>query len=176
MWANEKLYTKPEAQEQPGRGDHKPHADKPAVRTGDRPHHDHTKNLDHHNHPPGEVCFNCGGKGHFAKDCKKSKKIRAFIRAACMAAPDAASEADDEDTSLEDLDGRDNGRPDSEADKEDEDDDFVDMEVYDNEYYAQDDETEHMFAMMEVIASEERNEIRKVKVRTGRDKIARPVV
>ncbi|KAF5379128.1 hypothetical protein D9615_005852 [Tricholomella constricta] len=89
----------------------------------------------------------------------------------------AASEADDEDTSPEERDGQETGRPDTEADKEDEDDEFVDMEIYENEYYARDDETERMFAMTEVIASEERKDkppIRKVKVRTGRDKIARP--
>ncbi|KAF5371870.1 hypothetical protein D9615_009523 [Tricholomella constricta] len=166
-------------QDQPGRGEQKPHVEKPAMKTGDRPRYDQTKNHDHHNHPPGEVCFNCGKLGHFAKDCKQPKKQRAFLRAARTAAPDAASEADDEDTSPEDPDGRDNGRPDTEADNEDEGNEFVDMEVYENEYYARDDETERMFAMTEVIASEERNDkppSRKVKVRTGRDKIARPVV
>ncbi|KAF5372743.1 hypothetical protein D9615_010099 [Tricholomella constricta] len=176
---NEKPYVKPAYQDQPGRGEQKPHVEKPAMKTGDCPRYDQTKNHDHHNHPPGEVCFNCGKLGHFAKDCKQPKKQRAFLRAARTAAPDAASEADDEDTSPEDPDGRDNGRPDTEADNEDEGDEFVDMEVYENEYYARDDETERMFAMTEVIASEERNDkppVRKVKVRTGRDKIARPVV
>ncbi|KAF5387723.1 hypothetical protein D9615_000278 [Tricholomella constricta] len=142
--------------DQPGRGEQKPHVKKPAVKTGDRPRYDQTKNHDHHNHPPGEVCFNCGKLGHFAKDCKQPKKQRAFLRAAHTAAPDAAK-----------------------ADNEDEGDEFVDMEVYENEYYAQDDETERMFAMTEVIASEERNDkppVRKVKVRTGRDKIVCPVV
>ncbi|KAF5378467.1 hypothetical protein D9615_007023 [Tricholomella constricta] len=169
----------PAYQDQPGRGEQKPHVEKPAVKTGDRPRYDQTKNHDHHNHPPGEVCFNCGKLGHFAKDCKQPKKQRAFLRAARTAAPDAASEADDADTSPEDPDGGDNGRPDTEADNEDEGNEFIDMEVYENEYYARDDETEHMFAMTEVIASEERNDkppVRKVKVRTGRDKIARPVV
>ncbi|KAF5370233.1 hypothetical protein D9615_010059 [Tricholomella constricta] len=176
---NEKPYAKPVYQDQPGRGEQKPHVKKPAVKTGDRSHYDQTKNHDHHNHPPGEVCFNCGKLGHFAKDCKQPKKQRAFLRAARTAAPDAASEADDEDTSPEDPDGRNNGRPDTEADNEDEGDEFVDMEVYENEYYARDDETERMFAMTEVIASEERNDkppVHKVKVRTGRDKIVRPLV
>ncbi|KAF5378849.1 hypothetical protein D9615_006884 [Tricholomella constricta] len=171
---NEKPYSKPAYQDQPGRGEQKPHIKKPAVKTGDRPRYDQTKNHDHHNHPPGEVCFNCGKLEHFAKDCKQPKKQRAFLRAARTAAPDVASEADDEDTSPEDPDGRDNGRPDTEADNEDEGDEFVDMEVYENEYYARDDETERMFTMTEVIASEERNDkppARKVKVRTGRDKI-----
>ncbi|KAF5369204.1 hypothetical protein D9615_009944 [Tricholomella constricta] len=72
------------------------------VHIRDRPRYDQTKNHDHHNHPPGEVCFNCGKLGHFAKDCKQPKKQRAFLRAARTAAPDAASEADDEDTSPED--------------------------------------------------------------------------
>ncbi|KAF5382164.1 hypothetical protein D9615_004468 [Tricholomella constricta] len=134
---NEKPYAKPAYQDQPGRGEQKPHVEKPAVKTGDRPRYDQTKNHDHHNHPPGEVCFNCGKLGHFAKDCKQPKKQRAFLRATRTAAPDAAK-----------------------ADNEDEGDEFVDMEVYENEYYAQDDETE----------------LRKVKVRTGRDKIVRPVV
>ncbi|KAF5377165.1 hypothetical protein D9615_006318 [Tricholomella constricta] len=178
--ANAKPYTKPTFQEPQGRGEQKPHVEKLAVKTGDRPLHDHTKNHGHHNHPPGEVCFNCGGLGHFAKDCKKPKKQpRAFLRAAHTAAIDAVIEADDEDTSPEEPDGRETGRPDTEADKEEEDDEFVDMDFYENEYYARDDETERMFAMTEVIASEERNDkppIRKVKVRTGRDKIARPVV
>ncbi|KAF5376481.1 hypothetical protein D9615_008625 [Tricholomella constricta] len=176
---NEKPYAKLAYQDQPGHGEQKLHIEKPAMKTGDRPRYDQTKNHDHHNHPPGEVCFNCGKLGHFAKDCKQPKKQRAFLRAARTAAPDAASEADDEDTSPEDPDGRDNGRPETEADNEDEGDEFVDMEVYENEYYARDDETERMFAMTEVIASEERNDkppSRKVKVRTGRDKIARPVV
>ncbi|KAF5381313.1 hypothetical protein D9615_008285 [Tricholomella constricta] len=176
---NEKPYAKLAYQDQPGRGEQKLHVEKPAMKTGDRPRYDQTKNHDHHNHPPGEVCFNCWKLGHFAKDCKQPKEQRAFLRAARTAAPDAASEADDEDTSPEDPDGRDNGRPETEADNEDEGDEFVDMEVYENEYYARDDETERMFAMTEVIASEERNDkppSRKVKVRTGRDKIARPVV
>ncbi|KAF5376109.1 hypothetical protein D9615_007779 [Tricholomella constricta] len=164
---NEKSYTKPAVQEQPGRGDHKPHINKLVVRTGDHPHHDHTKNLDHHNHPPGEI----------ARSPRNHE--RSIIRAAHTAAIDAASEADDKDTSPEDPDRRETGRHDTEADKEDEDDEFVDMEVYNNEYYARDDEAECMFATTEVMASEERKEkppIRRVKVRMGRDKIGRPVL
>ncbi|KAF5369103.1 hypothetical protein D9615_010417 [Tricholomella constricta] len=124
---NEKPYAKLAYQDQPGRGEQKLHVEKPAMKTGDRPRYDQPKNHDHHNHPPGEVCFNCGKLGHFAKDCKQPKKQRAFLRAARTAAPDAASEADDEDTSPEDPDGRDNGRPDTEADNEDEGDEFVDV-------------------------------------------------
>ncbi|KAF5378533.1 hypothetical protein D9615_007196 [Tricholomella constricta] len=134
---NEKPYTKPAYQDQAGRGEQTLHVEKPAVKTGDRPRYDQTKNHNHHNHLPGEVCFNCGKLGHFPKDCKQPKKQRAFLRAAHTAAPDAAK-----------------------ADNEDEGDEFVDMEVYENEYYARDDETE----------------LRKVKVRMGRDKIVCPVV
>ncbi|KAF5381391.1 hypothetical protein D9615_008405 [Tricholomella constricta] len=83
---NEKPYAKLAYQDQPGRGEQKLHVEKPAMKTGDRPHYDQTKNHGHHNHPPGEVCFNCGKLGHFAKDCKQPKKQRAFLRAAHTAA------------------------------------------------------------------------------------------
>ncbi|KAG6895648.1 hypothetical protein C0992_000189 [Termitomyces sp. T32_za158] len=98
-------------------------------------------------------CYNCGHTGHYSKDCKAP---RAQVRAAHTAAVGSNAE-NNTDAEPEEL------VRDKEALQEDKElaagddtesiqidgDKYVAVDVFDNDYYACDDEEEHMFALTE---------------------------
>ncbi|KAG6884651.1 hypothetical protein C0992_005957, partial [Termitomyces sp. T32_za158] len=122
-------------------------------------------------------CYNCGHTGHYLKECKAP---RAQVWAAHTAAveSDADSDADAEPEELVD---------DEEAPQEDEEpiagddaksvqidgDKYIAVDVYDNDYYAQDDEEEHMFALTEH-QGDGRVRMRCVTLQKAADKLQRP--
>ncbi|GLB42650.1 hypothetical protein LshimejAT787_1200990 [Lyophyllum shimeji] len=103
----------------------------------------------------GARCFNCDEVGHMAYNCPKPRKNQAFIRAAHTAVPDNLDEDDDDqepdapapedDTQIQ--------RPESD-DASEGSDDIIEVEVFDNEYYARESDTERLVAMTEVMEAE----------------------
>ncbi|KAG6884541.1 hypothetical protein C0992_006107 [Termitomyces sp. T32_za158] len=115
--------------------------------------------------------------GHYSKDCKAP---RAQVWAAHMAAVGSNAESN-ADVELDELVG------DKEALQEDEEpaagddaksvqidgDEYVAVDVYDNDYYARDDEEEHMFALMEH-QDDRRIRMQCVTLQKAADKLQRP--
>ena len=135
-------------------------------------------------HQPGNhgsstpTCFNCGEVGHMSYECKKPKKNRAFVRAAHTAAMDDGAEADDEQdreaiASPEDV--QDIDRPESEPASESGD-ELIEVEVYDNEYYTRDNDTERAFAMTEApIEDNQRPPAGRYKIILKKGTLKRPI-
>ncbi|KAG6894740.1 hypothetical protein C0992_004907 [Termitomyces sp. T32_za158] len=118
-------------------------------------------------------CYNCGHTGHYSKDCKAP---RAQVRAAHMAAVESDTDAEPEEL----ID-------DEEAPQEDEEpiagedaesvqingDEYIAVDVYDNDYYACDDEEEHMFALTEH-QGDGHVRMQRVTLQKAADKLQRP--
>ncbi|KAG6870667.1 hypothetical protein C0995_011466 [Termitomyces sp. Mi166 len=98
-------------------------------------------------------CYNCGQFSHYAKDFKA---LKAQVQAAHIAAKNSDVESNAEENQeelvvdeevppeVEELEGDD----DAESIHSDGD-EYITVDVYDNEYYAHDDEEEHLFALTE---------------------------
>ncbi|KAG6893871.1 hypothetical protein C0992_008325 [Termitomyces sp. T32_za158] len=99
-------------------------------------------------------CYNCGWTGHFSKECKA---LRVQVRAAHTAAVESDAESDveagpekpvlDNEEVPQDIEER--SAVDDAESVQIKGDEYVAVDVYDNDYYARDDEEEHMFALTE---------------------------
>jgi hypothetical protein len=137
---------------------------------------------------PTVICFNCDEPGHYARDCKKPKRDKSHIRAAHTAIMEEMDETgnghgkNNEPTPSERSSHRSNG---SRGSRDDED-ELVEVDVYDNDWYERESDSENMFAIREgdristvkphldepTQNNEDKARFRKVQLRA--DKTARP--
>ena len=94
---------------------------------------------------PAIICFNCNKPGHYAKDCKKPKWDKAHIRAAHTAISEEPDEGEVEpkppDQGSQQL-----SRSQGDQSKEDK---LMEIDVYDNDWYEWDSDTEKMCTMQD---------------------------
>jgi hypothetical protein len=120
---------------------------------------------------PAVICFNCNKPGHYAKDCRQSKRDKAHVRAARTAVTEEPDEVEDEHEPPEHGSRR---SSESQGGRSDED-ELVEIDVYDNGWYERDSDTEQMFAIREEDPAKgqgDKARFRKVQLRA--DKTARP--
>ncbi|KAG6899364.1 hypothetical protein C0995_006166 [Termitomyces sp. Mi166 len=122
-------------------------------------------------------CYNCSQTGHYAKDCKV---LRAQVQAAHMEATNSNVESNAEEDQEELVDNKE-APPEVEGLEGDDDadsvhidgDEYVTVDVYDNEYYAHDDEEEHLFALTEH-QGDKHVRMRRVTLQKAADKLQQP--
>jgi hypothetical protein len=120
---------------------------------------------------PAVICFNCNKPGHYAKDCKKPKRDRAHVRAARTAIVEEPEEVGNEPEPSEHGSQR---LTESQGGRSGED-ELVEVDVYDNDWYERDSDTEQMFAVREEGPTNNQGDkarFRKVQLRA--EKTARP--
>ncbi|KAG6870832.1 hypothetical protein C0992_012309, partial [Termitomyces sp. T32_za158] len=116
--------------------------------------------------------------GHFSKECKAP---RAQVRAAHTAAVESDAESDVEagpeepahDNEEVPQDVEEQSAVDDAESVQIDGDEYVAVDVYDNDYYARDDEEEHMFALTEH-QGDSRVRMRRVTLQKAADKLQRP--
>ncbi|KAG6887000.1 hypothetical protein C0992_001225 [Termitomyces sp. T32_za158] len=138
------------------------------------------------------ACFRCGQSGHYAKDCpgnndRQGNKPQAYIHAVQTAIPDddifnSGNKPDVKDDEVDNLLG--NVPGDNTASETGEHpDEFIKVDVYDNDYYAWESDTEFMGALTDYLASELNRpigagnvKVYKVHLCKAPGKLVRPVV
>ncbi|KAG6894335.1 hypothetical protein C0993_011767, partial [Termitomyces sp. T159_Od127] len=116
-------------------------------------------------------CYNCGWTGHFSKECKAP---RAQVRAAHTVAVESNAEAGPEEPVHDNEEVPQEVEEQSAVDDAEsvqiDGDEYVAVDVYDNDYYARDDEEEHLVALTEHQGNS-RVRMRRVTLQKAADKL-----
>ncbi|KAG6867151.1 hypothetical protein C0993_006241 [Termitomyces sp. T159_Od127] len=128
----------------------------------------------------GPQCYNYGHSGHFAKDCYVPPKaqVRAMHTVAAPSEHDVVSDIEEDPEELienkeEDPSGKEHSVVDSVESVMINGDKYVAVDVYDNDYYAWEDEEEHLFALTDC-PDDKRIHIRHITLQKAADKLQQP--